>query len=141
LRPGMLYDQRAWESPLYGEQGIGAALCGRPCAHDQSGELYRLSIVAAAKQLVGAVVNALMDELHGPIGHQEVGPAAVMRLESPGHAPVLVVAVRNGTAVAAGIVVIAQVVDGNNCGHVSIAAVLARPVVLSQVIEIGRAHV
>src|SRR5438477_922476 len=53
-----------------------------------SGQGDRLAVVPGAEVLVGAVVDALVDEPDRPVGEAEVGPAGVVRLEPPGHVPV-----------------------------------------------------
>src|SRR5262245_9893322 len=53
-----------------------------------SGDVDRLTVVAGAEVLVGAHVDALLEEADRTVGEAEVGPAGVVRLEPPGHVPV-----------------------------------------------------
>src|SRR5262245_26130464 len=48
-----------------------------------------VAVAAVAQHLVGSVIDALVKELDGPIAHQEVSAADMLRLESLARRPVL----------------------------------------------------
>src|SRR5262249_44365545 len=86
-----------------------------------------LVVVFAAEQLVHAMVNALLQELHVAIGEAEIRAARVLRLEPPRDIPVLVVDVRHHAPVAVGVLVIPPFVNWDDRAAVGVAAVEVAP--------------
>src|SRR4051812_18750201 len=47
-----------------------------------------VAIIAAAEELIGSVVDILIDESHGAIDEREIDATGMIRFESPSHGPI-----------------------------------------------------